>query len=145
MGALGGSLASSRPKGGEGRGKGGTGWSLVQSVGRAKEGLPAGGWTQLLRGKPIPSFKHSGPCEQRQSMVLELYCRKAGEREKVERGREAGHGHVERGWKGEREGWLESKKGESLKRARRGQAAPFIVGWAILLLPGNCGEEHTWL
>ena len=25
----------------------------------------------------------------------------------------------------------ESKKGESLKRARRSQAAPFIVGWAI--------------
>jgi hypothetical protein len=27
----------------------------------------------------------------------------------------------------------------------RGQAALFIVGWATLLLPGNCGEEHTWL
>ena len=39
----------------------------------------------------------------------------------------------------------ESKKGESLKRASRGQADPFIVGWAILLLPGNYGEEHTWL
>ena len=39
----------------------------------------------------------------------------------------------------------ESKKGESLKRVRRGQAAPFIVGWAILLLSGNCGEEHIWL
>jgi hypothetical protein len=25
----------------------------------------------------------------------------------------------------------ESKKGESLKRVRRGQAAPFIVVWAI--------------
>jgi hypothetical protein len=23
--------------------------------------------------------------------------------------------------------------------------APFIVGWAILLLPGKYGEEHTWL
>jgi hypothetical protein len=31
------------------------------------------------------------------------------------------------------------------KRERRGQAASFIVGWATLLLPGNCGEEHTWL
>jgi hypothetical protein len=51
-------------------------------------------------------------------MVLELYCRKAERK---------------------REGGLESKKGESLKRARRGQAAPLIVGWAILLLPGNCG------
>jgi hypothetical protein len=39
----------------------------------------------------------------------------------------------------------ESKKDESLKRARRGQAVPFIVGWAILLLPGNYGEEHIWL
>ncbi|KRY62202.1 hypothetical protein T4A_14000 [Trichinella pseudospiralis] len=29
----------------------------------------------------------------------------------------------------------ESKKGESLKRVRRGQAAPFIVGWAIRM-PG---------
>jgi hypothetical protein len=38
----------------------------------------------------------------------------------------------------------ESKKGKSLKKKRRGQAAPFIVGWAILLLSGNCGEEHTW-
>ena len=33
----------------------------------------------------------------------------------------------------------ESKKGESLKSERWGQAAPFIVGWATLLLPGNCG------
>jgi hypothetical protein len=39
----------------------------------------------------------------------------------------------------------ESKKGESLKRLRRGKAASFIVGWTILLFPGNYGEEHTWL
>jgi hypothetical protein len=25
---------------------------------------------------------------------------------------------------------------------RSGQATPFIVGWATLLLSGNCGEEH---
>lgn len=37
----------------------------------------------------------------------------------------------------------ESKKGESLKRVRRGQTAPFIVDWTILLLPGNYGEKHT--
>jgi hypothetical protein len=43
-----------------------------------------------------------------------------------------------------REGGLEIKKGEGLKRVRRGQAAPLIVGWATLL-PGNCGEEHTCL
>jgi hypothetical protein len=47
--------------------------------------------------------------------------------------------------RGEREAGLESRKGESFKREWRGQAAPFIVGWAILLLSGNCGEEHTWL
>ena len=39
----------------------------------------------------------------------------------------------------------ESKKGESLKRVRRGQAASIIVGWTILLLPDNYGEENTWL
>jgi hypothetical protein len=34
-------------------------------------------------------------------LELELYCRKAGRRE--DRKREAGHGHMERGGKGERE------------------------------------------
>jgi hypothetical protein len=68
-----------------------------------------------------------------------------GKRGLGERGTEAGHGNVERWGKGVREGGLESKKGEGLKRARRGQAAPFIVGWAILLLPGNYEGEHTWL
>jgi hypothetical protein len=67
-------------------------------------------------------------------MILELYCRKAWGRRKG-RNREAGHGHVdlEREGKGEREGRLELRvrKGESLKRVRRGQAAPFIVGSAI--------------
>ena len=85
--------------------------------------------------------------EQRQSVVLELYCRKAGrKREGRKRERLAmamlGGGEGKRERRRERE---ESKKGESLKRERRGQAASFIVGWATLLLPGNCGEEHTWL
>jgi hypothetical protein len=48
---------------------------------------------------------------------------------------------VERGGKGKREGGLESKNGEGLKKVRRSQAAPLIVSW----LSGNCGEEHTWL
>jgi hypothetical protein len=60
-------------------------------------------------------------------MVLEFIV----ERQRENRKREAGHGHVERGGKGKREGGLESKKGQGLKRARRGQAAPLIVGWAI--------------
>ena len=47
--------------------------------------------------------------EQRRSMVLELYCRKAGEREKVERERPAMAKRRE-GGKGEREERLESKK-----------------------------------
>jgi hypothetical protein len=51
---------------------------------------------------------------------------------------------VERGGKG-RKRELESKEGVGSKRARRGQTAPLIVGWTILLLPGNSGEEHTWL
>ena len=71
--------------------------------------------------------------EQRQSMVLKFYCRKA-------RGRKEGRkterlamaiwreGGMERERRRVRE---ESKKGGSLKRERRGQAAPFIVGWAI--------------
>ena len=46
------------------------------------------------------------------------------------------------GWEIEK-GVLESKKGESLKRAMRSQEAPFIVIWIILLLSGNYGEEHT--
>jgi hypothetical protein len=41
-------------------------------------------------------------------MVLELYCRKAGGRRKG-RKREAGHGHMERGGKGERERGLEKR------------------------------------
>ena len=46
--------------------------------------------------------------EQRQSMVLELYCRKAG-RERQGRTRETGYGHVERRGKGRREGVLEMR------------------------------------
>jgi hypothetical protein len=79
-------------------------------------------------------------------MLLELYCRKAG-RKREDRKRETGHGQVERRGKGGREGGLEMRvrKVREFKRVRRGQAAPFIVGWATLLLPGNCGEKHTWL
>ena len=65
-------------------------------------------------------------------LVLELYCRKAGRR-RESRKRDWPWPHGERGKgereeKGKREGGLKSKKGEGLKRARRGQAAPLIVG-----------------
>jgi hypothetical protein len=49
--------------------------------------------------------------EQRQSMVLELSCRKAGRKERRWKERETGHGQEERRGKGEREERLENKKG----------------------------------
>jgi hypothetical protein len=50
--------------------------------------------------------------EQRQSMVLELYCRKAGRKERRWKEREGETSHVqeERRGKGEREERLESKR-----------------------------------
>jgi hypothetical protein len=89
----------------------------------------------LVRGKPIHHRSSTaGLDEQRQFMVLGLYCGKAGgkrEGRKRERGWPWPRG--ERGWEGRerRRARDESKKGENLKRATRGQAAPFIVGWAI--------------
>jgi hypothetical protein len=83
--------------------------------------------------------------DQRQAMVLELYCRKAGgKREGRKREGEAGHGHMERREKRERKRWkARDRSGKSLERERWGQAASLIVGWAILLLLGNCGEESS--
>jgi hypothetical protein len=77
-------------------------------------------------------------------MVLELHYRKAGRKREGRKRERLAMTMWREGVKGrERRARDESKKGENLKR--RGQAAPFIVGWATLLLPGNCGEEHTWL
>jgi hypothetical protein len=66
-------------------------------------------------------------------MVLELFCRKAGEkRDGIKRERGCPWSCIERGKGRERRrARYESKKCESLKRVRRGQPAPFIVGWAI--------------
>jgi hypothetical protein len=74
--------------------------------------------------------------EQRQSIVLELYCRKAGgkrESRKIER-----LAMAKRREGGKREGQerLESKR----ERVRWGQVAPLIVGCYLLLL-GNWGES----
>jgi hypothetical protein len=49
--------------------------------------------------------------KRRQSMVLELYCRKTGGMRECEK-RETSHGQEERRGKGKRERELESKKGE---------------------------------
>jgi hypothetical protein len=67
------------------------------------------------------------------------------EREKVERERLSMATWREGGERGgERE--LEIKIREvKLKKIRRGQAAPLIVGWAILQLQGSCREKQTWL
>ena len=64
-------------------------------------------------------------------MVLELYCRKAGRKRKGKRERPA----MERWGKGERERGRardESKKGESLKRVRRGPSSSFYSGLGYL-------------
>ena len=57
-------------------------------------------WWEVRCGSLGKSLSHHsstvGLDEQRQSMVLELYCRKAG-RKREGRKREAGHGHMERG------------------------------------------------
>ena len=75
---------------------------MVQSLAGAQEGLLAGGYKWLFRRKPIHHSNTLNLDEQRQSMVLELYCRRAG-RKREGRKREAGHGHVERGGEEERE------------------------------------------
>ena len=66
--------------------------------------------------------------EQRLSMVLELYCRKA-ERKREGRKREAGHGHEERGREGEKEGGM-----------RVGEQAGLPCCCQVTV-----GKKHTWL
>ena len=63
---------------------------------------------QLVWRKPISSSSTVGLDEQRQSMVLEFYCRKAGGGEKVERERPA-MAMWREGGKEEREGALERR------------------------------------
>jgi hypothetical protein len=56
----------------------------------------------LFRGRSIPSLSLADLDEQRQSLVLELYCRKA-ERKREGRKGETSHGHMERAGKGGQE------------------------------------------
>ena len=37
------------------------------------------------------------------------------------------------------------KRSQELKRERKGQAAPLIMGLATWQVPGNCEEELPWL
>jgi hypothetical protein len=64
---------------------------------------------------------------------------KEGEREREKRSREEAYGRgggEEMGVEGEGKA-----RARDSKRARKGQAAPFIVSWPTWLLPGNCGVE----
>ena len=72
---------------------------------------PVHGWSiRRLSGGRFGSLGESlshcssmvGLDEERQSKVLELYCRKTGEK-RENRKREASHGHVERTGKGDKE------------------------------------------
>ena len=92
---------------------------MVQFVAGVQECLPE---RRLDIGEIL--FHHSsleGLDEQRLSMVLEHFCRKAERKRGGKRKREASHGHVERkeGREGERRAIDESKKVESL-RERQG-------------------------
>jgi hypothetical protein len=84
---------------------------------------PVRGWStgrpsdERLEGGSLeesyPIFQAWRALMNRQSMVLKLYCRKAGGKRKGRnRERETGHGQEERRGKGKREKELESKKAE---------------------------------
>jgi hypothetical protein len=70
-------------------------------------------WQEVRCGSLGESlFHHSsmvGLDKQRQSMVLELYCRKAERKREGKRKREASHDHLERRGKGRRKGGLEMR------------------------------------
>jgi hypothetical protein len=116
VGAPGAARSALGMKGGEGRGRGGSGWfpygrePLVQSwPGLWLERRKAFQW-EVRRCSLEESLFHrsstAGLGEQRQSTVLELYCRKE-ERKREGRRREAGHGHMGWGGEGVGEGELE--------------------------------------
>jgi hypothetical protein len=132
-----GSWAAHQPRAEGRRGQGGIGEHLIFPTGESP-------WSNLwLQSRKAfwqvvrwcsygESLSHrsskGGLDEQRQSMVLELYCRKAGRRREG-RKREAGHGHVERAGKGKRERKRvreEGKKCESLKREKGGTKQPLL-------------------
>jgi hypothetical protein len=64
----------------------------------------------------------AGLDDQRQSMVLELYCRKAGGKRKGKRERETGHVQEERKWKEkERRKAREQEREREYKSERKGE------------------------
>ena len=113
MGVLGEALSALGLKG-EGRGRGCAGWfpcrgeSLVPSMTGAQKGLQAGGRRGSLGESLVYHSSTAGLDEQRLSMVLEFYCRKAERKRKGRKG-EVDHGHMGRKEKGGGEGELEMK------------------------------------
>ena len=71
-----------------------------------------------LGESPSHHSNMAGLDDQRQSMVLELYCRKAGRKKRKykERGRGQPWPHGEKREEGEKEERLESKRSKSLER-----------------------------
>jgi hypothetical protein len=123
MGAPGAAWSSPGSKGGEGRKRGGATWFPNEESSLWLECRKA--FQQEVRHGSLGGnlFHHSstaGLDEQRQSMVLELYCRKTGrkrESRKKERGQpwlcgERGEGRERRRAR------YESKKGEGLREQR---------------------------
>jgi hypothetical protein len=84
----------------------------------------------------------SGLDEQRQSVVLELYCRKTGRKREGRKKERLAMPLGERGKGRERRRARdEGKKGESLKREKRGQASPLIVGWQLCCCQVTVGQS----
>ena len=104
MGAQGAALSSPGLKRGEGRERGGSEWFPhgQESLVRRKAF-----WREVRHGSLGESLSHRSSTvdldKQRQSMVLELCFRKAVRKREGKRKREEGHGHMEKGGKGERE------------------------------------------
>jgi hypothetical protein len=76
---------------------------LGWSVAGATDSLLVGDWTWLIRKNPISCSSTRGLDEERESMVLELYCRKAG-RKRESRKRDLPWPRGEAGREGENEG-----------------------------------------
>jgi hypothetical protein len=103
----------------EGKGRGRVGCWVVPTQVRVLSPVPSGRlwlqhrkvfWREVRRGLLGESVSHhsstAGLDEQRQSIVLELYCRKAGRKERREKERG-------RGWP-----WPRGERGEGKERKR---------------------------
>ena len=120
------------------RGQGGGSWvvpislRVLDLIHGWSAGRRSGG--RLDAGESLTHYSSMAGFEQRQSMVLQLYCRMVGVKRESRKGRGAcmalwREGARERK-RERRRSRDESKRGESLNE-ERGQTAPFIVDWDI--------------